>query len=277
MVGGYTKIFCKINPREGGKQAVAEAYRNLISVGAKPIAITDNLNFGNPEDPKVMGQFVECIQGITEACRTLNFPVVSGNVSFYNQTDGKSILPTPTIGGVGLIENPRSAKNIKIQNNDLIYLVGFNDNNITPLSLLNEVNLEPITYANISVDLKQEAKNGNFILKLISRKLVSFVHDVSDGGIGLALAEMSINNNIGLETDIDDLLFFFNETQGRYLIALNEVNEKLLAKSALKEGVNIEKIGIFTGTSLKFGKKNICLSEIKNSYLNKLEDIFERS
>ena len=270
-------LFCKINPREGGKQAVAEAYRNLISVGAKPIAITDNLNFGNPEDPKVMGQFVECIKGITEACRTLNFPVVSGNVSFYNQTDGKSILPTPTIGGVGVIENPRSAKNITIQNNDLIYLVGFNDNNITPLSLLNEANREPITYANISVDLKQEVTTGDFILKLISRKLISFVHDVSDGGIGLALAEMSINNNIGLETDIDDLLFFFNETQGRYLIALNKLNEKLLANSAINEGITIKKIGKFTGTILKFGKKNICLNEIKNSYLNKLEDIFERN
>ena len=115
------------------------------------------------------------------------------------------------------------------------------------------------------------------ILKLITRKLISFVHDVSDGGIGLALAEMSINNNIGLETDIDDLLFFFNETQGRYLIALNKVNEKLLVNSAINEGVNIEKIGKFTGTILKFGKKNICLSEIKNSYLNKLEDIFERN
>ena len=270
-------LFCKINPTEGGKQAVAEAYRNLISVGAKPIAVTDNLNFGNPEDPKVMGQFVECIQGITEACRTLKFPVVSGNVSFYNQTDGKSILPTPTIGGVGLIDNPRPATETIIHNNDLIYLVGFNDNNITPLSLLNETNQGPVTYANINVDLKKEAKNGDFVLKLIGRKLVSFVHDVSDGGIGLALAEMSINNNIGLETDIDDVLFFFNETQGRYLVTVNEINEKLLVESAINVGVKIEKIGKFTGTILRFGKKNICLGEIKNSYLNKLEDIFERN
>ncbi len=268
-------LLCKINPTEGGKQAVAEAYRNLVSVGAKPVAVTDNLNFGDPEDPEVMGQFVECVQGITKACKTLNFPVVSGNVSFYNQTDGKSILPTPTIGGVGIIENLRRSTT-SISQNDLIYLVGLNDKSVTPLSLLYESQQKSVSYANIKVDLEHELKNGRFVLELICRGQLTFTHDVSDGGIGLALAEMSIINNIGLETEFKDLLFFFNETQARYIITVKKENEKELIKSAKKNGVKIEKIGKFRGNVLKFGKDNISLKEIKNVYLNKLKNILER-
>ena len=268
-------LLCKINPIEGGKQAVAEAYRNLISAGARPIALTDNLNFGNPEDPNVMGQFVECIQGISEACKKLDFPVVSGNVSFYNQTDGLSVFPTPTIGGVGLIDDFKLAEKKPINKNDLLYLVGHNNKNITPLSLLNEIQSTPVTYANITVDPLTERLNAKFTLELINNKITSFVHDVSDGGIGLALTEMAITNNIGLNTHFDDLLFLFNETQSRYLIVVENINKAKLIDIAKRKKVEIREIGIFGGEFLRFGNSRIDLAEVKEKYLNKLKDIFE--
>ena len=157
-------LLCSINPFEGGKQAVAECYRNIISSGGTPLAITDNLNFGSPEDPEIMGQFVNCIKGIQKACVELNFPVVSGNVSFYNQTDGKSILPTPTIGGVGLIKNISEHTAGTINENDLYYTIGITDTKTTALALLTELSQTPIQNVNIKVNLEEENRNGKYIL-----------------------------------------------------------------------------------------------------------------
>ena len=206
-------LLCSINPFEGGKQAVAECYRNIISSGGAPLAITDNLNFGSPEDPEIMGQFVNCIKGIREACIHLNFPVVSGNVSFYNQTDGKSILPTPTIGGVGLIKDITAHSPGSVNINDVYYLVGETDTKATALALVNELSLDQVKSVNINVNLKDEKRNGQFILDLFCKKLISSAHDVSDGGIALALCELAIVNSLGFRIIEGSLEYFFNETQ----------------------------------------------------------------
>ena len=225
-------LLCSINPFEGGKQAVAECYRNIISSGGTPLAITDNLNFGSPEDPEIMGQFVNCIKGIREACIHLNFPVVSGNVSFYNQTDGKSILPTPTIGGVGLIKDISAHNSGSVNINDVYYLVGETDTKATALALVNELSLDQVESANIKVNLEEEKRNGQFILDLFNKTLISGAHDVSDGGIALALCELAIVNGLGFRIIEGSLEYFFNETQGRYIISINPSKEKQLINLA---------------------------------------------
>ena len=150
-----------------------ECYRNIISSGGTPLAITDNLNFGSPEDPEIMGQFVNCINGIKEACIHLNFPVVSGNVSFYNETDDKPILPTPTIGGVGLIKNMSKRCFGAVNENDIYYVVGETDTKATALALVAEFCQAEIEDINIKVNLEEEKRNGEFILNLFNRKVMS--------------------------------------------------------------------------------------------------------
>ena len=214
------------DPYEGGKAVVAEAYRNLSSVGAKPIAITDNLNFGNPEKPKTMGYIVKAIEGMAEACGTLDFPVVSGNVSLYNETDGVAIPPTPVVGGVGLIEDVSKVSTLKgAKPGDALILIG----RTTPhlgASLYGRVwlglkgeDLGPPP----PVNLETEIKNSAFIRKVIEDGLVNAVHDVSDGGSACALAEMSLASNVSaqmLSHSKSALLAFFGECHGRYLVAL---------------------------------------------------------
>tara|TARA_B100000686_G_scaffold249118_1_gene259072 strand:- start:1209 stop:3401 length:2193 start_codon:yes stop_codon:yes gene_type:complete len=261
--------YCLANPIIGGKQVVSEAWRNLISVGAIPIAITNCLNFGNPEKDKIMGQFVECIDGISQACTYLDFPVVSGNVSFYNETKNKAISPTPTIGGVGLIKNLNimMTKSIKEIGSYIIVIgktlghlyqseffrevVGIKDGPPPPINLFNEKN------------------NGLLIHSLISKKLLNSVHDVSSGGILVALTEMCISGNIGAKIKIaNDKLtpqeYLFSEDQSRYLIEVNEKNKNEVCKTLEKNSIFYEMLGKTQKDSLVLNKDfDIKLDELK--------------
>ena len=268
-------LLCSINPFEGGKQAVAECYRNIISSGGTPLAITDNLNFGSPEDPEIMGQFVNCIKGIREACIHLNFPVVSGNVSFYNQTDGKSILPTPTIGGVGLIKDISAHNSGSVNINDVYYLVGETDTKTTALALVNELSLDQVESANIKVNLEEEKRNGQFILDLFNKTLISGAHDVSDGGIALALCELAIVNGLGFRIIEGSLEYFFNETQGRYIISINPSKEKQLIHLAKEKKVTLNKLGVAEGTTLSFGSNILHLDHVNDLYQNAISNMME--
>ena len=221
--------YCKSHPLTGGKQIVCENWRNLISVGAKPIAITNCLNFGNPENPKIMGEFAETIIGIKEACEFLDYPVVSGNVSLYNGTNKKNIFPTPVIGGVGLIQNTKKKINHLFKKEEnIVILIGKTFGHLYQSAFFNEihsVNDGPPP----DVNLLNERNNGEAILKLIKDDLVSSVHDVSSGGLIMALAEMSIGSNLGIKIDKPQKLlnlfeYFFGEDQGRYVIEIQKKN-----------------------------------------------------
>jgi len=220
--------YCEANPFEGGKQAVAEAWRNLTATGAEPLAATDNLNFGNPERPEIMGQFVKAVEGIGEACRVLEFPIVSGNVSLYNETNGRGILPTPTIGGVGLLPEWNRSVGIGFAaENQPILLIGGPAERGTHLG--QSIYLRDLFDRRDGdaphVDLAAEKKTGDFVRKLIRSGVVTACHDLSDGGLGVALAEMAIAGGIGANvTDVegnDPIRTFFGEDQGRYLVTLN--------------------------------------------------------
>ena len=220
------------DPYEGGKAVVAEAYRNLCAVGASPIAITDNLNFGNPEKPNTMGYIVKAIEGMAEACRELDFPVVSGNVSLYNETDGVAIPPTPVVGGVGLIDDLSETATLKgAQPGDMLYVIG-NTEGVLGASLYARVILglrgEDMG-APPPVNLTEEVRIGEFVRSLIKRGLVHAVHDVSDGGIACAATEMALASGCGVslvpdrEPDVKRAEpGLFGEDQGRYLIAATE-------------------------------------------------------
>ena len=268
-------ILCSIDPFEGGKQAVAECYRNLVSSGGTPLAITDNLNFGSPEDPVIMGQFVNCIKGIKEACIKLNFPVVSGNVSFYNQTDGKSILPTPTIAGVGLIENISKQSLGWVNKDDFYYVVGTTNTKATALALITEVSQAKVEDVNIKVDLEQEKRNGQFILHLFSNKLISNAHDVSDGGIALALCELALVNELGFEVIAGSLEYFFNETQARYIISVNPLKENQLTSLAKEQDIALTKLGVAKGAKLCFGSNILTLAHVNDLYHNVISNMME--
>ncbi len=268
-------LLCSINPFEGGKQAVAECYRNIISSGGTPLAITDNLNFGSPEDPEIMGQFVNCIKGIKKACIELSFPVVSGNVSFYNQTDGKSILPTPTIGGVGLIKNISEHTAGTINENDFYFTIGDTDTKTTALALLTELSQAPIEDVNIKVNLEDEKRNGQFILHLFHEKLISSAHDVSDGGIALALCELAIVNDLGFMVTEGSTEYFFNESQSRYIITINPSKEKKVISLAKEKEVHLTKLGVAKGTNLCFGQNFLSLAYVNDLYHNVISNMME--
>jgi phosphoribosylformylglycinamidine synthase len=223
-----TPRYCEADPYEGGKQAVAECWRNLTATGAEPLAATDNLNFGNPERPEIMGQLVEAIKGIGEACRALDFPIVSGNVSLYNETNGRGILPTPTIGGVGLLPDwNRMARIGFAAENQVILLVGAPPTRGTHLG--QSVYLRDLfgraDGAPPPVDLAHEKRTGTFVRELIRSGTATAVHDLSDGGLAVGLAEMAIASGIGANVvDVDGhdpILHFFGEDQGRYLVTVN--------------------------------------------------------
>ena len=240
--------YCKSHPVTGGKQIVCENWRNLISVGAKPLAITNCLNFGNPENKEVMTEFAECLNGIKEACEFLDFPVVSGNVSFYNGTNKKNIDPTPVIGGVGLIEKLSNPINHNFQNvNSTIILIGKTFGHIEQSCFLREVysikeGRPP------EINLINERNNGETVLNLINKKLILSSHDISDGGLIIALSEMSIGSNLGVKISKPKKMvnlneFFFGEDQGRYLIEINQQNLKKVEKILEENNVYYEIIG----------------------------------
>ena len=240
--------YCKSHPITGGKQIVCENWRNLISVGATPLAITNCLNFGNPENKEIMGEFAECLEGIKQACEFLNYPVVSGNVSFYNGTNKKNIYPTPVIGGVGLIKKLSKPLNhyFKQNNNDLI-LIGKTFGHLEQSCFLRE-NYSINEGIPPEINLLNEKNNGNCLLKLIENNLILSSHDLSNGGLISALAEMSFYTSIGAKlhkpTKLTNLFkYFFGEDQARYVVEIEKNNLPKAEKIMKESGVYYENIG----------------------------------
>ncbi len=240
--------YCKAHPESGGKQIVCENWRNLIAVGAKPIAITNCLNFGNPEDKIVMGEFANCVKGIKQACEYLNFPVVSGNVSFYNGTNKKNINPTPVVGGVGLIRNTRLPINHRLKKEDsLIILIGKTFGHLDQSALYEEV-FEIKDGPPPEINFFNEKVNGETVLEIISRNLVNSVHDVSSGGLIISLAEMSLSSGIGINIEKPKKLnnifeYFFGEDQGRYVLEINKSKYNDVKNILIKNNVHFELVG----------------------------------
>ena len=252
LTADVTPRYCEADPFEGGKQAVAEAWRNLCAVGARPLALTDNLNFGNPERPEIMGQFIGCVRGIGEACRALDFPVVSGNVSLYNETNGRAILPTPTIGGVGLVDEFTQSMTLAIKaEGEAILVIGQTQGWLGQSIYLRDM-CGREDGAPPPVDLTAERRHGEFIRELIRDGLVTAVHDVSDGGLLVALAEMAMASGIGavLETPLGVIphAFWFGEDQARYVLTAK--NADPIALRAKAAAVPLTRLGATGGVVL---------------------------
>ena len=258
-----TPRYVRANPYEGGKQAVAEAYRNLTAVGALPLATTDNLNFGNPEKPEIMGQFVGALKGIGEACLALDMPIVSGNVSLYNETDGSGILPTPTIGAVGLLKSLDEVIAGRPAEGDLAVLLGQTRGHLGQSALLAEAfGIEAGDAP--PVDLAAERRHGEFLRA--NRAAIRACTDLGDGGLALAGFEMAEGAGIGLRIDGGDTGFLFGEDQARYLLAVApEVLDGLKA-AAQAAGVPLAPVGRFGGDSLAFGADAAPLADLSRLY-----------
>ena len=266
-----TPRYVKANPFEGGKQAVAEAYRNLTAVGALPLATTDNMNFGNPEKPEIMGQFVGAIKGIGAAVSALDMPIVSGNVSLYNETDGKAILPTPTIGAVGLVAAGESPIIGAARDGDVLVLIGETHGHLGQSALLAEVfNREDGDAP--AVDLDAEKRNGTFIRA--NRDLIQACSDLSDGGLAVAAFEMAEAAGLGVHLDSEDMATLFGEDQARYVIACNFDQAEALMVAASSAGVSIETVGKFGGSDISFGSKSAAMSDVTALYRNTFADTF---
>ena len=266
-----TPRYVRANPIEGGKQAVAEAYRNLTAVGATPLASTDNLNFGNPEKPEIMGQFVGAIKGIGAACSALDMPIVSGNVSLYNETDGEGILPTPTIGAVGLIASEDEVIGTTVREGHVALLVGETTGHLGQSALLAEVfNREDGDAP--AVDLEAEKRNGDFIRA--NRALITACTDLSDGGLALAAFELAEGSGVGVLIDSDATDTLFGEDQGRYLVACNFDQAEALMIEAGRAGVPISSVGRFSGENVRFGTSEAPLEELSALYRESFEQTF---
>ena len=240
------------DPREGGKQCVAETWRNLSAVGADPIAITDCLNFGNPERPEIMGQFVGAIDGMNEACRALNYPVVSGNVSLYNETNGEAIPPTPAVGGVGLIPDLSYVSTLNgAKDGDMLILLGVTKGWLGASIYLREI-LSSENGAPPPVDLEAEKLYGDYVRKLIRMRRVNAVHDLSDGGLAIAACEMAFTNNIGVSLAGPPNMtkhhaWLFGEDQARYLLAVDEYSVNPIISTAKDKGMSAQIVGKIGG------------------------------
>ena len=240
--------YCKSHPLTGGKQIVCENWRNLITVGARPLAITNCLNFGNPENHEIMGEFAECLEGIKEACEFLNYPVVSGNVSFYNGTNKKNIFPTPVIGGVGLIKKISKPlnHNFKKEKSKLI-LIGKTFGHLEQSCFLKE-NFSIMEGMPPEINLLNEKNNGECLLKLIGKNLVLSAHDISNGGLIIALSEMSMNSNYGAKINktkelTNSFKYFFGEDQARYVLEIDENDIKVVEKILKDNNIYYKIIG----------------------------------
>jgi phosphoribosylformylglycinamidine synthase len=250
-----TPRYCEADAFEGGKQAVAEAWRNLTAVGARPLALTDNLNFGNPERPEIMGQFVGCVRGIAEACKALDFPVVSGNVSLYNETQGRAILPTPSIGGVGVLADFNSSATLAFKAaGEAILLIGETQGWLGQSLYLRDV-CGREEGAPPPVDLLEERENGDVVRGLIAERVVTAAHDVSDGGLLVAVAEMAMASGIGatLEAGPDDTAahaFWFGEDQARYLVTVPAAQADAVTRRIQAASVPVSRLGTTGGDSL---------------------------
>ena len=268
-----TPRYCLADPVEGGRQAVAEAWRNLTAVGARPLAITDCLNFGNPEKPEIMGQFASCIEGMAEACRALEFPVVSGNVSFYNETNGAAVPPTPTVGGVGLLSDRSRMATLalKADGEALLLIGGGNGAGWLGQSLyLREIEGRE-EGAPPPVDLAAERRAGDFVRALIEQGRLRTCHDISDGGLLVAIAEMALAGGRGAALEAPPeatgaLLqaWLFGEDQGRYVIAVPAADVASIAAEAGRAGVPLRRIGRVGGGELTLdGEHAISLAALR--------------
>jgi phosphoribosylformylglycinamidine synthase len=275
-------VYCWAHPLSGGKQIVCESWRNLIAVGAKPIAITNCLNFGSPENEENMGEFVECVQGLGEASLYLDFPVVSGNVSFYNQTKNIGIKPTPAIGGVGLIKNYKNMVTMDLKQTDNILLVvgkteGDLDQSLFARDVLNEKNGPPP-----EINLFNEKNNGETILKLIDKKLIKSSHDVSLGGIIIALSKMCIKGKKGATLKkpnylINEFEYLFGEDQGRYIIEIEKNNFKNVTEILEKNSVHYDELGTVNENELVINDKSkITIDELIKSHTNWLTNYMNK-
>ena len=249
LTADCTPRYCFADPFEGGKQAVAESWRNLTATGAKPLALTDNLNFGNPEKPEIMAQFALCIEGMAEACRALDYPVVSGNVSLYNETNGQAILPTPAIGGVGIIADWKKAMGLGFAaEGETIILIGAGKGHLGQSLYLREI-LGREEGPPPPVDLAAERRNGDFVRGLIEQGEITACHDVSDGGLLVALAEMAMASRIGAQLSAaGDAEFWFGEDQGRYVITTRA--PEALIRTAGHEKTEALRLGVTGGVDL---------------------------
>jgi phosphoribosylformylglycinamidine synthase len=263
-----TPRYCVADPVQGGMQAVAEAYRNLCAVGARPLAITDCLNFGSPERPEVMGQFVGCIEGMAKACRALDFPVVSGNVSFYNETDGQAIWPTPTIGGLGLLDDLDHMATVAYGSGGLaLVLIGETFGWLGSSLYLREI-CGREEGAPPPVDLPAERRHGELVRALCAQGLVQACHDLSDGGLYVALAEMALASGIGADLELpqgyeSSAAWLFGEDQGRYLLAVAADRLAQLEALAGRTGVLARRVGTTGGVALTLdGGDAISLEEL---------------
>jgi phosphoribosylformylglycinamidine synthase len=269
-----TPRYCEADPFEGGKQAVAEAWRNITAVGGKPLAITDNLNFGNPERPEIMGQFVGCLKGIAEACRALDFPVVSGNVSLYNETNGRGILPTPSIGGVGLLDDFTKSATLAFKAADeAILVIGDTQGWLGQSAYLRDV-CGREEGAPPPVDLAIEKRNGDVVRGMIKGGTATAVHDVADGGLLVALAEMAMASGIGaiLDAPPDELVphaWWFGEDQGRYVVTVAE--EHLLPVLSKLKAVDVpcHVIGKTGGDAIVIdGETAVSIASLRSAHEN---------
>jgi phosphoribosylformylglycinamidine synthase len=268
-----TPRYCYADPVEGGKQAVAEAYRNLSAVGAKPLAITNCLNFGNPQRPEIMGQFVGCVEGIAEACRALDFPVVSGNVSLYNETkndDGSSlaILPTPAIGGVGLLDDWSQMATIGFKSEgETLVLLGHSTGHVGQ-SLWLEVCHGRREGPPPRVDLAVERRLGELLRRLIAESAVTAAHDISDGGALVAIAEMALSGGIGVEVTLPNVpnpaAILFGEDQGRALVTTRD--PEAVVAVASQSNIFAAPIGKTGGHALSGPGFTAMLAELRSAY-----------
>ena len=267
-------VYCWAHPLTGGKQIVCESFRNLISVGAKPVAITNCLNFGSPENEENMGEFVECVQGIGEAAEYLKFPVVSGNVSFYNQTKDEGIKPTPSIGGIGLIKDYQKMITLDFKEIGNLVLVigkteGHIDQSLFTRNILDEKNGPPP-----EINLFNEKNNGETLLKLIDSGFIKSAHDVSIGGIITAISKMCIKGNKGINLKkpkylINEIEYYFAEDQGRYIIEITKKNLKKVTDILNKNAVHFDELGTINENELYINDKTkVTIDELKTSNKN---------
>ncbi|HRJ12237.1 MAG TPA: phosphoribosylformylglycinamidine synthase subunit PurL [Alphaproteobacteria bacterium] len=263
-----TPRYCFADPHEGGKQVVAEAWRNITASGALPRAITDNMNFANPEKPRIMGQFADCVMGMAEACRKLDFPVISGNVSLYNETNGEGILPTPAIGGVGVMADVSKRMTLALKaENEAIILVGGMPSHIGQTIYLREVHGKE-EGAPPPVDLAVERKNGDAVRELILNSKITACHDIAEGGLLVTIAEMAMSKNIGAELNITaDAATCFGEDQARYVITCPAANADKVISTLKSAGVEAQQIGeTIAAADIKLGGETIALKDLREVY-----------
>lgn len=272
VAADVTPRYCFADPVMGGRQAVAETWRNLTSVGAQPLAITDCMNFGNPERPEIMGQFVGCIEGMRDACSALDFPVVSGNVSLYNETNGVAIPPTPAIGGVGLIRDLSQIASSGLTEEGLALVAIGKTLGHLGQSLYVDILHDQREGTPPPVDLAEERKAGDFVRKLIADGTAKAVHDCSDGGLLVAIAEMALTGNIGAQlttpnTSVPRAAYWFGEDQGRYVVAVRPEQIENIQESGHALDLVVDILGNSGGNELTLDVESpISIMVLKNAH-----------